>query len=115
MAVTTGFGVRWRFDPSIKTITESSCIALIAVKLAALEGPHVEPGSIRRKEMALFSSAAFFLTPSRFSRSSNQMTKSGTISGSAAWSDAAPIRDTRARAILIVHISAEIRAESSSN
>ena len=47
----------------------------------------------QEKEMALFSSAAFFLTSSRFSRSSNQMTKSGTISGSAAWSGAAPIRE----------------------
>ena len=99
----------------MKTITESSFIALMAVKLAALEGPHVEPGSIKRKEMPLFSSAAFFLTSLRFSRSSNHTTKSGTISGSAAWSVAAPKKDTRARTILIVYISAEIRAESSSN
>ncbi len=84
MAFTTDFGVRWRFEPSMNTIIESSLIALIAVKLAALEGPHVEPGSIRRKETALFSLAASFLIASRFSRSSNHMTQSGTIRGSAA-------------------------------
>lgn len=85
----------------MKTISESSPTALIAVKLAALEGPHVEPGSIRRNEIALFDSAASFLTPSRFSRSSKKMTESGTISGSAAWSTDAPIRDKRTKAILI--------------
>ena len=89
-------------DPSMKTITESFSIALIAVKLAALEGPHVEPGSIRRKAMALFASAASFLTASRFSRSSKKITESGTISGSAAWSADAPISDKRTKAILML-------------
>ena len=102
-------------DPSMKTMTVSSLTALIAVKLAALEGPHVEPGSIRIKVTALFDSAASFLTSSRFSRSSKNTTQSGTINGSAAWSAAAPNRDIRTRVILIFTWSPESDAGSSSN